>query len=222
MNTTANPMPDLASLTPEQIKDIAANLAHPQGEMGTIVAERMNENNAGVTSLMYDHLNVSKKSRVLEIGFGNGKLLTQLLGMVGHVDGIDISKDMIAVGKQLQSEAIEEGRLTLSYGSTSSIPFGDDTFDAICTANTLYFWKDVALDLQEIKRVLKPGGRVALGIRSRSKMELMPFTAYGFTMYEKEEVEALLEAAGFVNADHIQVDEELQTDSVVVWAQKPW
>jgi ubiquinone/menaquinone biosynthesis C-methylase UbiE len=210
------------TLTQDEIKAIAGHLAHPQGEMGAMVAERMNENNAGVTSLMYDHLNVSKKSRVLEIGFGNGKLLTQLLGMVGHVDGIDISKDMIAKGKELQAEAIAEGRLTLSYGSTSSIPFGDDTFDAVCTANTLYFWKDVPLDLQEIKRVLKPGGRLAIGIRSRSKMEVMPFTPYGFTLYEKEEVEQLLEAAGFVNADHIQVDEELPADSVVIWAQKPW
>jgi ubiquinone/menaquinone biosynthesis C-methylase UbiE len=210
------------TLTPEEIKAVAGHLAHPRGEMGAMVAERMNENNAGITSLMYDHLNVGKNSRVLEIGFGNGKLLSQLLGMVGHVDGIDISTDMIELGKQLQAEAIADGKLTLSYGSTSSIPFGDDTFDAICTANTLYFWKDVSMDLAEIKRVLKPGGRIAIGIRSRSKMQVMPFTAYGFTMYEKEEVEALLEANGFVNADHIQVDEDLPTDSVIVWAQKPW
>lgn len=213
---------EMETLTPAEIKEIASHLAHPQGEMGAKVAERMNENNAGVTSLMYDHLNVGPKSRVLEIGFGNGKLLTQLLGMVTRVDGIDISKDMIDAGKQIQADAIAEGKLTLSYGSTSSIPFGDDMFDAICTANTLYFWKDVTLDLQEIKRVLKPGGRLAIGIRSRSKMEVMPFTAHGFTLYEKEEVEQLLTAAGFVNADHIQVDEELPFDSVVIWAQKPW
>ena len=221
MSTTAQ-MPDLASLSAEEIKAIAANLAHPQGEMGHAVAERMNENNAGVTSLMYDHLNVGPKSRVLEIGFGNGKLLTQLLGMCARVDGIDISRDMIDAGKKLQADAIAEGKLTLSYGSSASIPYADDSFDAICTANTLYFWKDVPQDLQEIKRVLKPGGRLAIGIRSRSKMEAMPFTAHGFTLYEKEEVVALLEAAGFVNADYIQVDEELPFDSVVIWAQKPW
>jgi ubiquinone/menaquinone biosynthesis C-methylase UbiE len=221
MSTTAQ-MPDLASLSAEEIKAIAANLAHPQGEMGHAVAERMNENNAGVTSLMYDHLNVGPKSRVLEIGFGNGKLLTQLLGMCARVDGIDISRDMIDAGKKLQADAIAEGKLTLSYGSSASIPYADDSFDAICTANTLYFWKDVPQDLQEIKRVLKPGGRLAIGIRSRSKMAAMPFTAHGFTLYEKEEVVALLEAAGFVNADYIQVDEELPFDSVVIWAQKPW
>lgn len=220
--STTQPLPDISTLSTEELKAIAANLAHPQGEMGYAIAERMNESNAGVTSLMYDHLNVGPKSRVLEIGFGNAKLITQLLGMVGRVDGIDISKDMIEAGKQLQAEAIAEGRLTLSYGSTSSIPYVDDTFDAICTANTLYFWKNVPVDLQEIKRVLKPGGRVAIGIRSRSKMEQMPFTAYGFTLYEKEEVVALLDAAGFVNADFIQVDEDEPFDSVVIWAQKPW
>lgn len=208
--------------TQEELEQLAANLAHPRGEFGAIVAMNMNEANAGVTSLMYDHLNVTPTARVLEIGFGNGKLLDQLLAQVARVDGIDISQDMVAAARELQSEAIASGKLTIQPGSTTAIPFGDDTFDAVCTANTLYFWKDVPTDLAEIKRVLKPGGRLVLGIRSREKMSQFPFTAYGFTMYEASEVTKLLEANGFVNADHLRVDEDEPFDSIAVWAQKPW
>lgn len=207
-------------LSPEEYKEVAAQLANPRGEMGALVAERMNENNASITSLMYEHLKVSSASRVLEIGFGNGKLLSNLIAKVGHVDGIDISEDMIEAAKQLQTEAIASGKLTVSYGRSSSIPFPDATFDAVCTANTLYFWEDVTNDLAEIKRVMKPGGHLALGIRSRSKMEQMPFTAYGFTLYEREDVEKLLTDNGFVNVGHVHIDQADPVDNLVVWGEK--
>ncbi|HET6513367.1 MAG TPA: class I SAM-dependent methyltransferase [Candidatus Kapabacteria bacterium] len=219
--TTVAP-PDLSNLTLDEIKAIAANLAHPKGEMGHIVAEKMNENNASVTNLMYDHLNVFENSRVLEIGFGNGKLLDQLLGQVARVDGIDISEDMVRTAAEHQAEAIANGKLTVQVANLNAIPFGDNTFDAVCTANTLYFWKDVPNDLAEIKRVLKPGGRLVLGIRSREKMEQMPFTAYGFTLYSVDEVASLLSSNGFVNADHIRCDEDEPVDNIAIWAQKPW
>lgn len=212
--------PAFDTMSVEEIQAVAANLAHPKGEMGAKVAERMNENNLGITTLMYDHLNINSSSRVLEIGFGNGKLLSTLLDCVAHVDGIDISEDMIEAAKELQREAIADGRLTVGYGSTSAIPFADETFEAVCSANTLYFWKDVPNDLAEICRVLKTGGRLALGIRSRSKMQNMPFTAYGFTMYEREEVEALLEVSGFIHIDHVHVDAEESADSLVIWGVK--
>jgi ubiquinone/menaquinone biosynthesis C-methylase UbiE len=215
--STASPFD---TMSVEEIQAVAANLAHPKGELGAAVAEKMNESNIGLTCLMYDHLNVNENSRVLEIGFGNGRLLSELIAEVAHVSGIDISIDMIAAAKEIQWAAIESGKLDIQFGSTSSIPYASESFDAICTANTLYFWKDVPTDLAEIKRVLKPGGRLALGIRSRSKMVSMPFTAYGFTMYEPSEVEQLLRDHGFTNVGHIQVDEDQPLDCVVVWGEK--
>lgn len=201
-------------------KAIAEQLAHPRGELGKMVGERMNQSNAKLTQMMYDNLNVDAYAHVLEIGFANGRLLDHLLPRVARVSGIDISEDMLREASIVQSDAIASGKLDLQLASTATIPFADDTFDAICTGNTLYFWKDPASEIKEVYRVLKPGGRLILGIRTKSKMELAPFTAFGFKLYERADVETLMNSAGLTDLGHQHEDQNEPFDNLVIWGEK--
>ena len=119
--------------------------------------------------------------------------------------------------------------LELYTASVEKLPFDDDSFNAICTINTLYFWPDARECCKETQRVLKPGGKIYIGIRSKEEAQKLPSTQYGFTLYEKDEAIALLENAGFINV-HVkeQTDPPIQFNgetkiylSWVVIGQKP-
>ncbi|HQW86439.1 MAG TPA: methyltransferase domain-containing protein, partial [Flavobacteriales bacterium] len=70
-------------------------------------------------------------------------------------------------------------------------------FDRVFCINVVYFWDDPLPHLHELRRVLRPGGTFTAVLRTRSSMEKMPFTAFGFTTYEQADWERVLQAGGF-------------------------
>lgn len=111
--------------------------------------------------------------RVLEIGFGtgNGVLeLARLVGVKGHVAGIDISEGMAAVAERKVAEERIATPVDLRIGDARRMPFGDGVFDAAFTSFTLELFpaEDFAAVLGEIRRVLKPRGR--LGVVSMTRV----------------------------------------------------
>jgi ubiquinone/menaquinone biosynthesis C-methylase UbiE len=77
-----------------------------------------------------------------------------------------------------------QGGLDLRQASVEQLPFGDASFDAAMTINSMQMWPEKLAGLGEIARVLRPGGRIALG-----------FTAH--SGQQRDEVVPALEAAGF-------------------------
>jgi SAM-dependent methyltransferase len=201
---------------------LAAQLRKPEGELGSRVAGGMNISNVFVTEMTYGLMDLKPSDTILEIGFGNGKFLPMLTERVHLVVGIDFSEDMVREAAENNVTAIATGRLELQQASISSIPFPDSTFDKVCTINTLYFWPDPLNDLAEVKRVMKPGGSLYLGIRTKETLGQMTFTAYGFKLYEFDELRKLLESAGFTNVTSDRRIEPLPPfEAMVVMAVAP-
>jgi demethylmenaquinone methyltransferase/2-methoxy-6-polyprenyl-1,4-benzoquinol methylase len=97
---------------------------------------------------------------VLDLACGTGDL-TKALARKGHiVTGLDISAEMMEVGKAKCRECTPRPRFVL--GSAEQIPFADDSFDAVTIAFGLRNFDHRAQCLQEIRRVLKPGGQLAV------------------------------------------------------------
>ena len=67
--------------------------------------------------------------------------------------------------------------------------------------NTLYFWAEPVRDLREIRRVLRPEGRLVLGFRDRSDEALASFPSPTYRFHSASEVAALLAVAGFAGID---------------------
>lgn len=192
---------DPLDLTPEAL---AAQLRHPHGEDGNLIAERLNESNAFITQFTYELMNVVDYDRILEIGFGNGKLLSGLYEGRSHlfVAGIDISKDMLREASEHNSSYISDGQMELRLASTEDIPFEDECFDKICSINTLYFWDNPLDEALEIYRVLKEGGQLFISIRSKEEAASFEFTKFGFNLFTIEEAEELFRKAGFAEVSH--------------------
>jgi ubiquinone/menaquinone biosynthesis C-methylase UbiE len=107
---------------------------------------------------------LDKKDRIIDIGCGAGGLSRKLAQIVteGAVVGIDISKEYVR--KLNQSKERDKpgnyGNLVFTLGSAEDIPYPNNYFDHAICSESFGFWSEPEKGLAEIKRVLKPGGKL--------------------------------------------------------------
>lgn len=191
---------------------LAAQLRRPEGEFGLEVTNKMNEGNAYVNRRSIDLLNIGIGERVLEIGMANGIFCEEIVRTRHAIyTGCDFSETMIMAATALNAKRVETSQASFHLCAASALPFPDHTFHKIFTVNTIYFWENPGEELREIFRVLKPGGKIVVGIRSKSSMQNLPMVQYGFKLYTNEGLESILVEAGFNAVKVIQEDEPVIT-----------
>jgi ubiquinone/menaquinone biosynthesis C-methylase UbiE len=107
-------------------------------------------------------LALARGERVLDAGCGTGLLLEQealAVGAEGRAEGLDYSDDMLAHARARCADLPQVG---LNQGSVESLPFDDESFDALSCAQCLLYVEDLDRALAEFYRVLEPGGRIAV------------------------------------------------------------
>jgi len=123
-------------------------------------------------NMALDRLQIKEEETVLEIGFGTGQCLVEIakrVGIEGKVYGIDISSGMLKITrKKLEKEELAD-RVELYLGDAVSMPYEDKMFNAVFMSFTLELFDtpEIPIVLKEIKRVLRPKGR--MGVVSLSK-----------------------------------------------------
>ncbi len=103
----------------------------------------------------------AKERRFLELGCGIGRLMLSLAGDCGEIHGVDVSPEMIRLGKE-RLAAVTHARFHLSHGSTLS-QFEDASFDLVYSFAVFQHIPDRDLVfgyLDESFRILKPGGLI--------------------------------------------------------------
>jgi ubiquinone/menaquinone biosynthesis C-methylase UbiE len=137
----------------------------PTGVAGRLIGMIMARLNADMEHAGVELLGLRGDERVLEIGYGPRIGISALLAALpdGRVAGIDPSPAMCL---QASSRAGAARRADLRIGEVSSLPWPDDAFDGILAVNTAQFWPDPAADAAEALRVLAPGGRVVIALRT--------------------------------------------------------
>ena len=179
---------------------LASHLAKPDGATGIAVSAGLNKTNEGPYRVARAKLALAAADNLLEIGFGNGHEIAALLAAAADITytGIDISETMVAEAKRRNAVAVEAGVVTLLHAASDKLPLAAAVFDKALALNTIYFWRDPAVDLGEIRRVLCPGGRLVLGAIAPWSTS-RPVFRHGFTFYSPEQLTALLQAAGFAD-----------------------
>jgi SAM-dependent methyltransferase len=87
---------------------------------------------------------------------------------------------------------------TSPWRRVTKIPHPDERFDAAFAVHVVYFWSDPLADLSEIRRVLRPGGRVLLGYRPRDEQTVAALPATVYALRSVDDIEGLLRESGFV------------------------
>ncbi|MBQ9396899.1 MAG: bifunctional demethylmenaquinone methyltransferase/2-methoxy-6-polyprenyl-1,4-benzoquinol methylase UbiE [Bacteroidales bacterium] len=101
-----------------------------------------------------------EKAAVLDLACGTGDLTKALSNKGYHVTGLDISAEMMAIGREKCRYLSPKPSFVL--GSAEQIPFPDASFDAVTIAFGLRNFDHRTRCLAEINRVLKPGGQLAV------------------------------------------------------------
>lgn len=182
---------------------VARQLASPKGFGGRLIMAIMNRGNAGMNRFALETLAPGKSDRVLEIGFGGGVLLPELITRSGKVTGLDRSREAIAA-----AQARFGRRAEFLLGSVEQMPFADASFDKVVSCNTVYFWTSLHAGMREIARVLAPGGRLVIGFLPKERMDRLNMPADIFTSRAPEDVRAAMAAAGMRDA---RIEKPLQS-----------
>jgi len=173
---------------------MAAQLRKPSGWFGRrVMASLLNEGNRSLLDAALDAAAPTAGDRVLDVGFGGGYTLERLAALVGpeRVAGVELSKAMISAMRDRCGDALD-----LRLADAAALPFPDASFDIVLSVNTIYFWRDPARVLAETRRVLRPGGRLVLGYRSRLFLRWNPVSWFGFRLRGDREVARRLGEAG--------------------------
>jgi len=115
-----------------------------------------------------------KPKRILDVATGTGDFALQaLLLNPEKIIGIDISEGMLDVGRRKVREKHLEHLVELRSGDSENLPFEENNFDAVTVAFGVRNFENLERGLQEIFRVLKPGGMAV--VLEFSKPRKFPF-----------------------------------------------
>ncbi len=151
--------------------------------------------------------------RVLDVATGTGRLprvlFEQQEAFQGRIVGLDYSREMLAEAAWRLTPW--RARLVLIWKEASALPFPDASFDAVTCLEALEFMPDPEQVLQEMVRVLRPGGVLVTSNRIGTWALFLPGRAY-----DKEAFETLLQS---LDLEMVRI-RTWQEDYDLVWARK--
>ncbi len=164
--------------------------------------------------------------RVLDVACGTGiiaRLALQKVGKNGTVTGLDINPGMLAVARSIVPDAI-----TWHEASAEEMPFSDESFDVVICQMGLQFMEDKPAALEEMYRVLLPGGRLILNVPgpAGNVFEILAeamgrninpedekLVKHVFSLNDTGEIRQLINDAGFRNPEIKSEDKMLSLPS---------
>lgn len=144
---------------------------------------------------------------VLDVACGPGnfsRAFASSVGDSGLVVGLDASETMLRRGAEELKRA-GAGNVALVRGSATELPFVDASFDAVCCFAALYLFEDPLGAIDEMTRVLTPGGRIALmtsvqrTLGPRGPAKLITERLSGVRVFGQDEITEALDQRGFTD-----------------------
>lgn len=199
---------------------VLGQLQRPHGVLAPVTGWLLDRGNRRLNAHVIAMLEPRPGERILEIGFGGGGGLELLRARCpdARLAGAEISTSMLAGARRRFRRALAAEALELCEASVASLPWPDERFDGVYTVNTIYFWPDVRAGLREILRVLRPAGRLILGVRAQATLQRAGFAQKGFHTPSYDDVATWLGRAGF---RHMRMLEDRRRHLATIFAERP-
>ena len=173
---------------------LAQQFGHPSGLLGALVGRGMARGNAEHVRWVVHQAAAhhgDAVGRIAELGPGPGVGLEALLAQFpdAQVWGVDVSSVMLSQSRKRNQAAVAAGRLTLLEGGVPALSASAPA-DLVMANHVVYFWRDPAAEMAQVRGFLRPGGLLALGYQLKQNMPAMAqrrFPPAGHRLYEADE-----------------------------------
>ena len=121
--------------------------------------DEMESHHSDITEQTIALMDLRSADRVLDLGCGTGWASRRLARLVpeGDVVGIDVADEMLRRAEQASAGV---ANVRYVWGSAEKIPAADDSFDKVLSVESFYYYADQGKALDEIRRVMAPGGKL--------------------------------------------------------------
>src|ERR1700722_10331271 len=156
-------------------------------------------------NIALEMLKIADGNRVLDVACGPGNFTRDFAAAAGDglVVGLDAATPMLAAGVQ----RTRAGNAAYVRGDACALTFKDASFDAVCCFGALHLFDEPMQALDEIVRVLAPGGRVAILTTTMKDGDHAPKDGSelrmlgGVRIFAREEIPGALRERGLVDVD---------------------
>ena len=173
---------------------------NPSGLVGRLITNIWSSYFKELSLWAIKQTTVTNNSRILEVGYGGGSTIKNLLALDKNLDihGIDISEESYQTARRMHVESIKNGSVNLRIGNVENLPYQNHYFDLISAIQSHIFWKDLKQSFQEIYRVMS--NHSTLIIASEKEKIKYHMTDYGTS----SELSQLLTSIGFSKIEEKQ------------------
>ncbi|MCY7807944.1 class I SAM-dependent methyltransferase [Bacillus spizizenii] len=147
------------------INTLSKKFSKPKGVFGMIAGYIMAAENKTLNQWTIDQLGITRGDSILEVGFGPGYCMQQMLKRERdiHLHGIDVSEAML----KLAARRVKSKEVRLIQGSVETFPLTASFYDKVISVNNYTIWNDQEKGMKQIYQVLKPGGKAAITMQPR-------------------------------------------------------
>lgn len=180
------------------------HFGNPCGEDGRKVLEAMNDHHVPLWDWCLSKMPKGMDGSVLDIGCGGGGFINRMSERYPFAMffGVDISEDALGMTLDTNREMSDEGGLELHLASVDDLPFEEGSFDLVTAMETYFFWPDLGKALEEVSRIVSPGGVFVIGSEMGVESFDDPYVAdslrdYGTRLVSNDDLVSMMDSAGF-------------------------
>ena len=160
MNNQVKPYAEKDSSKKEQVAEMFNNISHRYDLLNRVLSMGID---VGWRNKVVKTLKPRKPQRILDVATGTGDLALSLTKLnPQEIIGVDISAGMLEMGKKKVKSKQKDGIIRMELGDSENLPYETNHFDAVTVAFGVRNFENLEKGLQEIQRVLKPGGMLCV------------------------------------------------------------